>query len=324
MLIITRDAENNTKEGCQSTALLACVSALGKSKRTLAMQLTPKGDESIFQYVIGKEYKATSVHDIYKYENTGLDSLLVEAEMHTVSEEIVNYSVTSILDKKNTFDILFPSDYSDILSMFNEQTMVNVFTYLTNSKNRMYDHIYVYIPLDAEAIYDIVKPFADAEVLFMPQNRMNVKKMLTDDTFLVIKDYEKNSKYDIKFIKKQTGAKHIYEIPHNVGYRDALISETLIDYVHKNRNDMKTDDNFAFISSVFHLVGTFVLGKERIAEMLHQEAEIEKRIEEADTVAPDEPEEPDVLPESAIQQVKVKKRKFFFFKKEEDEIMINM
>ena len=75
MLIITRDFDNNIKDGVESTALLACVSSLGKSKKTLALQMSPKSSYTILNVINGR-FTKQSIHDIYSFEDNGLDSLI--------------------------------------------------------------------------------------------------------------------------------------------------------------------------------------------------------------------------------------------------------
>lgn len=323
MLIITRDFDNSTKDGVESTALLSCVSCLGKSKKTLAMQMTPKSEFTILSSINGK-YINQNLHDIYAFEDNGLDSLLMKAESSTVTEETLNETVSPVLDKENMLDILKQSDYPKILEVFSENAIKNILNYLTNTKNRLYDHVYVYLPLDDEGLYKIVEPYADTEILFVPQKAVNIEKYLTSKTFVVLKDYEPESKYDIQFLKKQLKTKRIYAIPHNVGFRDAVISEDILTFVHKNRKDMKSDNNFSFISSVTNLVSTFVLGKGQIEERIKEENFRKHHLNTIEQGHGQTPEAMEDLPEKAIQQVKVTKRKFLFRKTETDEIMINL
>ena len=189
MLIITRDFDNSTKDGVEGTALLSCVSCLGKSKKTLAMQMTPKSEFTILSSINGK-YINQNLHDIYAFEDNGLDSLLMKAESSTVTEETLNETVSPVLDKENMLDILKQSDYPKILEVFSENAIKNILNYLTNTKNRLYDHVYVYLPLDDEGLYKIVEPYADTEILFVPQKAVNIEKYLTSKTFVVLKDYE--------------------------------------------------------------------------------------------------------------------------------------
>ena len=221
-------------------------------------------------------------------------------------------------------DILIQSDYPKILEVFSENAIKNILNYLTNTKNRLYDHVYVYLPLDDEGLYKIVEPYADTEILFVPQKAVNIEKYLTSKTFVVLKDYEPESKYDIQFLKKQLKTKRIYAIPHNVGFRDAVISEDILTFVHKNRKDMKSDNNFSFISSVTNLVSTFVLGKGQIEERIKEENFRKHHLNTIEQGHGQTPEAMEDLPEKAIQQVKVTKRKFLFRKTETDEIMINL
>lgn len=321
MLIITRDFDNNIKDGVESTALLACVSSLGKSKKTLALQMSPKSSYTILNVTNGR-FTKQSIHDIYSFEDNGLDSLLMNAESNTVTEETMNDTVSPILDN-NKLDVMKQSDYPKILDVFSESSIQNILNYLTNSKNRLYDHVYIYLPLDDTELYKIVEPYADTEILFVPQKPVNIDKYMTPKTFVVLKDYEPESKFDLQYLKKQLKTKRIYTIPWNVGYRDAIISEDLLSFVHKNRKDMKGDDNFTFISSVTNLVSTFVLGKEQIEGKIKEENFRKHHLDTIVQAEGQEPEKTDDLPENAIQQVKVTKRKFFR-KVETDEIMINL
>lgn len=67
-------------------------------------------------------------------------------------------------------------------------------------------------------------------------------------------DYEQESAYNARFLKKSYGVKHLYVMPHNVKYRDASIQGQLVRFAMRNIEPSKADVNEYMISSLYRLM----------------------------------------------------------------------
>lgn len=309
MIISVRDAQNNINDAAAITALLAGVTAISKSKNTLALQLTEGAVASIIDVLSGRDIKLNQIRDMYSFTDDGLDALFLRAETADLTKEHYDECVTPLLaEKENMLDILKPTKTNRITEIVSEETLENVLKHAED----VYDYVFVLLPNDNEELFTLTSKFTKEDLLIIPQGTQVPVDLSNGKTYLVVKDFESTSKYDVQSTKKKYNAKKVYTVPHNVAYRDAVISESLLDFMLINKKDMKDDDNYTFLSSILSLIGRYVSDK------YEDDEEIVLKDKQADDFF--EPDEPTVLPPSAVQEVTVKKG---FFRKK-NKIMIDM
>lgn len=310
MIISVRDAQNNMEDGAAITALVAAVTAISKSKNTLALQLTEGVTASVIDTLSGHDIKLNQIRDMYSFTDDGLDALFLRAETADLTKEHYDECVTPLLaGKENMLDVLKPTKTNRITEIVSEETLENVLKHAED----VYDYVYVLIPNDNQELYELTSKFTKEDLLIVPQGVTVPVDLSNEKTYLVVKDYDDASKFDVQSTKKKYNAKKVYTVPHNAGYRDAVISETLLDFVLINKKDMKDDDNYTFFSSILSLIGRYVSDKYDDDD----EIVLKEKKEQIETF---EPEMPTVLPPEAVQEVTVKKG---FFKKK-SKIMIDM
>ena len=308
MIISVRDSQNSTLDAAALTALLAGMTAIIKSKKTLAIQLTNATENSVVNVLAGQALRDNSIKEMYSFTDEGLDSLLLRSETVELNKEHYDECVTPLLEKENMLDVLKPTKKIEFKEIFSIELLQNI---LTNTKN-VYDYVYVMLPNDDKDIISEVTALTDEDLILIPQGKKVPVNTDNKKTYLVIKDFEPTSKFDESSMKKKYGVKKLYYIMHNVSYKDALISENLLDFLLVNKKTIKEDDNYSFTASVRALIDRYVLDKDDDEEEEELSSTKEKDILTA--------EEMDIIPESAIQEVTV--RKGLFGKKKK--IMVNM
>lgn len=311
MIIAVRDAENNFRQGAAMTALLAGITAIGKSKRTIAMQLTGFTQDSIIDILYGKAIKNNTIRDIYSFKDDGIDGLLLRAETADLTKEHYDECVTSLLQKENMFDVIKPTSKPNIMDIIEGDVLENV---IKNAES-VYDYVYLFLPTDDTKLYEEVTRYTDEELIMVPQGMTMKIDLANGKTRIVVKDFEEASKFDLSYIRKQYNVKILYTLPYNVGYWDAVISENLLDFILVNRNDIKSDDNYSFSSSIWNMISKFVTSKGDMDDEEDSNKFSSKQEKQYLTA-----EEKTEIPETAIQQVKVKKGLF----RKEDEFIVNM
>ena len=310
MIIAVRDSDDNYRQGAAMTALLAGITAIGKSKKTIAIQLTGFTQDSIMDILYGKAIKGNAIRDIYSFTDDGLDGLLLRAETADLTKEHYDECVTPLLQKENMFDVIKPTSKPNIMDIIEGDVIENV----VKNAESVYDYVYLFLPNDDAKLYEEVTKYTDKELVLVPQGIQKQIDISNGKTHIVVKDFEESSKFDVSYIRKQYNVKTLYTLPYNVGYRDAVISENLLDFILVNRNDIKNDDNYSFSSSLWNMISKFV-AKDEEDDDDDTEKFTNKQAQEYLTV-----EEQTELPETAIQQVKVKKGLF----RKKDEFIVNM
>lgn len=310
MIITIRDANGNVNNSVCAAALIAGMTAITKSKKTLILQFTPPTEKNVLTVMAGKSIRENSL--LYSFQDDGLDSLALKADNNDLSKEHFDECVSPILEKENMLDVLKPTKVEQYKTITSNEVFESI---ITGSKG-VYEYIYIIIPGNADQeLSDLVTKQSDEDLLLIRQGEDFSEPYNNGKTSLVVDDYEESSKYDLHYIKKKCGVKKVYTIPHNVAAMDAMKSETLLDYLLTNRKNMKTDANYNLYSSLLSLIELFVTDKKQ-----DDEGELEEEFRDNEKAPLLEPEESSILPENAVQEVIVKKG---LFRRKEKNIMIN-
>lgn len=314
MIILVRDIYNNHVDGSASTALLAGITSIGKSKKTLALQLNGFTQDSILNILYGKTITANSIRDVYSFTDDGLDGLLLRAETNDISKEHYDECATALLEKENMLDVLKPTGKSTLKEF---ATDINSINDAIKRAEDVYDYIYVYIPMNESELYSQITEYSDAELILVPQGRYPDIDLSNGKTNIVIKDFEETSRYDLTYSKKRYKSRRLYTIPHNVGFNDAVLDNSLLDFILVNRNNIKADDNYALTSSLWSLLGSYMTSRDSDDDELSESDIMNKPERGCLTMTVEESVE---LAEDSVQEVTVKKG---FFKKE-NKFIVNL
>ena len=280
------------------TALLSAMTAVVKSKKTLALQLTGFEESSVIDKLVGRILEDNRLNETFKmYQDDGIDAISVRSETMDLTKEHFDQTVTSVLEKQNLFDVLKPTNKKEFYDFVKPEFIKN----LLSGAKAVYDYIYVLLPENI-SIIKIVNEYTDENIVVVPQGPVEqFDEIDTAKTSYIIEDYESESIYKTKIAKKGYGTKRVFELPHNYQYRDALIQQTLFDFVRRNKSDIKEDDNYTFTASVMKLLTSYVSGKDE------EEDETEELPDLPENDAFEEPDNIDDIPDDAVQEITVKK-----------------
>lgn len=317
MLISVRDVNGNTKNAAIVAGLIGGITAVGKSKKTLILQFTAANEISVLDMLSGADIKRNSLQSIVKFTDDGLDGIAIRADSNDLIKEHFDECATDLLEKDNMLDVLKPTkseNYREVLSK-------DVFENIIQGASEVYEYVYVILPnteQDPELV-ELVTAHTDEDLVVISQGPKADVDLSNKKTNLVVINYGATSKFDLHSMRKAYGVKKLFTVPYSVACRDARVSESLLDYIIKNRKDQKFDDNYDLFQALYALVERYVVDKED-----DEEEELEERVKEQPLMVDENPvgRPQDILPEDAVQEVIVRKKGLFA--KKEKKIMINL
>ena len=317
MIISIRDANGRTKNAAIVASLVGGITAVGKSKKTLIVHFTKPSEPNALDMLSGTAIKRNTLQSIVKFADDGLDGIAMRADNNDLTKEHFDECVTDLLDKDNMLDILKPhksEDYRTLVSM-------DVFENIIQGSKDVYEYVYIVLPSDTQdpELVEFVTSYTDEDLVVISQGPKQDMDPSNKKTHLVVINYGSTSKFDLHSMKKAYGVKKLFTVPYSVACRDARVSESMLDYIMKNRKDQKNDDNYELFQALYDLVDRYVVDKDD-----EDEEELEDKMKDQKLLVDKHPlaDEQDILPEDAVQEVIVKKKGLFA--KKEKKIMINM
>lgn len=316
MIISVRDISGKTKNAAIVAGLIGGITAVGKSKKTLILQFTAANEVSVLDMLAGMDIRRNSMQSIVKFTDDGIDGIQIRADSNDLTKEHFDECVTDLLEKDNMLDVLKPTRTDN----YREVITKEVFENIIKGSSDVYEYVYVILPSKEQdpELVEMVTSHTDEDLVVISQGpKQNIE--LSKKTNLVVINYGSTSKFDLHSMKKAYGVKKMFTVPYSVACRDARVSESLLDYIIKNRKDQKNDDNYELFQALYTMVDRYVVDKED-----DEEEELEEKVKEQPLLVTETPipDPQDVLPEDAIQEVVVKKKGLFA--KKEKKIMINM
>lgn len=314
MVISIRAIAGKEKSAVECGALLAGMTALCKSKKTVLLQYTAGETVSALDVLKGRDLEENRIFGdgVQTYSENGLDSMRVYASSMQLGKEQFNDTVAPIMEKANLFDVLKPSTQKD----FYDMVELGHLTAIIEGSKELYDYTYVILP-NNENIVKKVTAICDENIVVVPHGPVTKDFIVTDDkkpVSYLISDFESSSKYDVKMVKKAYNTKKVYTVPHNYLYKDALLGKNMLGFIMRNKKDMKDDINYPFTASLNLLLNRLVAGMDDDED----EMDLPQK-----TKTPEPPKkELQEIPDGAAQEVVVKKGGLF--KKKEKQVTINL
>lgn len=310
MIISVRDIENDILDAASITGLLAGITSICRSKKTLAMQFTNPTKDSILNVLSGRDLRNSSIREMFAYTDDGLDGLLMRAETTELQKEHYDECVTALINKENMLDVLNCTNRDGYLMITTAESIKNVII----SAKKVYDYIYIMIDGSDKKLVELTTSITDEDLIIIPQGKKVSPDLSNKKTHLIVKDFEAESRFDVKSVKKAYGVNRVYVQPHNVNFRDSVISQTLLDLILVNKDNVKSDENYTFMDSLFTLVSRYVVN----VDDEDDEPESKLKTKEQKEILMAEPTTG--IPSQAVQEVKVKKG---FFRRKKTHIMID-
>lgn len=311
MIVTIRDITYDTQSAAVAAALISSLTAIGKSKRTLVMQLTGPTEDNPLDILVGRDLKGQIVGE-YVFADDGIDGLSIRAGQNRLVKENFDECVTPILNKENMLDALKVTKTEHFVDVIGIETMEKII----ESAKDIYNYIYIVLPQEDKDLVKRITKMSDEDLVLVPQGRDVQIKKIDKKTFLIVKDFEPASKFDLSAVRNRYGVKKIYAIPHSVALNDNVISQTLLDFVFTNKKDIKEDSNYSFFHSLLNIVNRYVVDKEDDEVEEKPTTDGYDKISSLDIMAAEEPEE---IHAGTIQEVSIKKG---FFSRRKTKMMV--
>lgn len=311
MIISIRDAEKKLIDGAKVVSMLAGITSVGNSKKTLVLQFTPPTEDSVLNVLTGKAIKENEIMSMYAFSDDGLDGMAIRAENADLTKEHFDECATPVLEKENMLDVLKPTKSEKYREVLSDEVFENIL----KGSRKVYDYIYVLIPNKDPALVEMVTQYTDEDIILVPQGEKVEVDLSNGKTILCVKEFEAASKFDYTSLKKRYGVKKLYTVPYNVSFRDAVTTQTVLDYILINKKIIKEDDNFSLFHSINTLIKRYVTNEE------DEDDEIESQFASKEVSIPMMVDKMDELPPDSIQEVTVKRG---LFRRKEKRIMINL
>lgn len=312
-MIITVQAFNDAETAVNVTAAMAAMNAYKYKNTTAIIQLTEAVDKDVVDVMIGNNIQSLTKNDEIGFGANGIDEIIRSTQYDTIDKENIMTMCAALTTEKGRLDALRRTEMTDFVET-SYADMDNIMQIL-KATAEAYKVVFVIMPVMQNngefANIKFVKSLneseiVDASIYCFPQGPVNRIKNYNPTGKKIIyccTDFEPSSIYGCKYFKKEFGHRIVYGLHYNVGYRDALLSENVIDYVRRNKNTSSTDVNYWWNKSVCEIL-KYGLG---ISE--YEEPKEELRI------PADEPyvEEPNLrdIDVTRIQEEQIKKGKFF-------------
>lgn len=267
-MIITVQGSNGKMNSSPSVAgVIATLNAISLNRKTLIIQLIDRSPN----YCIEKMMYHTETSEMeFSSLMTGIDALIRHKESGRATKDTFEDYCKSLLTQDNLLDIAESSNKAEFsLELETTEKKSALFGLLEDAKH-IYDDIYVLLaPINTSTYAELIEK-SDINIVCVPQSNERVLHK-NEKTRIVVTDYDNTSMYAIKYLQKHHGVKNIYVMPHNIGFKDAKISGTLLDFVTKNKNDDKSDINFRFMDAMYRLLGS-VTGKEVVIKQDYEDS----------------------------------------------------
>ena len=248
---------------CTLSALLASYNALQRKRSTLLFQLTNPREISLENILIGKQLMDSrlDILDTVVFDDVGIDALLRMSKTQDLDQEAFQQAVTPIREGVQRLDMLKGSMKQD----FELETMENfdVVIQALTAAQEVYDDVFILLPEENRPLcinfYENVDGAINIRCL--PQ-RVPDRLVKQKDFIFVLMDYEPESIFTARVIRKAIGLKTIYYFLHNVHLNDAAIQGTLLSFVEKNVNDSAQNDNFPLFDGIGKFLDSWKEGRQ--------------------------------------------------------------
>ena len=282
MLIGVQGINGNNNGAVGIASSIAGFLALNHNRKTLILQFLNNSADNAENSLLGNQRRIEICSDEDVQDgDEGMDYLFNRVEGSKLMDKDFTNACIPIIEKINhLFDvasITIDSKLDSTLLAKMEENEDNIVSRLIKSaagdsdseEIGIYSNIIFIIEPSNEEFAKKMNEFTDYTVYCVPQGFALANVKITDKKkeIIVVNDFDMDSKFNIKTMKKEYSVKKIYPVVHNVGYKDALLAGTLASFIKRNRECTKEDKNYWWYQSITDIV-TFVSGKEKEQERL--------------------------------------------------------
>ncbi|MDF2544369.1 MAG: hypothetical protein K0S47_4087 [Herbinix sp.] len=200
---------------------------------------------------------ATNKESTDYFRNVGLDALFRLFKVGYIDRELIeNCSITL----NHRYLSLLPGSMSNNMEYFN-QSMKFGLSKVIESLELYKDIVFLDTNAGDHELSIKMMEEADITIINLNQNLTMIQKYFSDyekyvqgNVFYLFGNYDRNSKYNIKNIRRiyrnKINPNNSAVVPYNTNYLDAQSDGKLIDFIQNNLNCEKTDPNFYFIKNI--------------------------------------------------------------------------
>lgn len=256
MIIEFQGTLNNEQEAVKAMTFIAALNAFRTNKKTALFSfMGNKVSGNLEDIAIPPEVDdlqdASGVNfaNQFNFNDTGIDAILRRADTGRFTAEQLDNCVTPTVRDKNGLDIVKTTKDSrfeeDLAARFDTiQTILECAT-------SIYDYIFVYVSSQHRDFLEKMGNFVDKIVIVAPQGKVQplseTVKSFQKKTGLVITNFDENSKYTLRVLKKAYGIANMTPLPYNIKFQDACESGAVISFAMKNVHPDKSDVNLGLI-----------------------------------------------------------------------------
>lgn len=256
MIIEFQGTLYNEQEAAKAMTFIASLNAFRTNKKTalfsfMGNKLTGNLEDIAIPPAVEdtSDNSSVSFANQFNFNDTGIDAILRRAETGRFTSEQLDNCVTPTVRDKNGLDIVKTTKDS----RFEEDLAARFDTIQTilECAAATYDYIFVYVSSQHNDFLEKMGNLADKIVIVAPQGRVqpvsDTVKTFAKKTCFLITNFDENSKYSLRGLKKSYGAANIYTLPYNIKFSDACESGSVISFAMKNVHPDKTDINLELV-----------------------------------------------------------------------------
>lgn len=237
-----------------NTAALSVMSALECGNKVIVFE-NHSGICGLDSALISSGKIPSKVYDnSFTYNTIGMNSLLRKMHYSGCENESIINNVIGFCDNR----LLYIPGYNSINEDVFEYELNMVIERLLINLERFGQNVFVDTANNNNLSTKIILNEADIVVVNLNQNHKVIQDFFDNyssilhKTFFVLGNYEPYSRFDIQAISKHYKIKPdcISAIPYNYEFREALLTGTVVDFILRNYNCSRRDDNYYFINQL--------------------------------------------------------------------------
>lgn len=256
MIIEFQGTLNNEQEAVKAMTFIAALNAFRTNKKTALFSfMGNKASGNLEDIAIPPEVddsqdtSGVNFANQFNFNDTGIDAILRRADTGRFTAEQLDNCVTPTVRDKNGLDIVKTTKDSrfeeDLAARFDTiQTILECAT-------SIYDYIFVYVSSQHRDFLEKMGNFVDKIVIVAPQGKVQplseTVKSFPKKTGLIITNFDENSKYSLRVLKKAYGIASMTPLPYNIKFSDACESGAVISFAMKNVHPDKSDVNLDLV-----------------------------------------------------------------------------
>lgn len=267
MIALIHGTNNHSNRSDRIAIAVAGAANFRFAKKVLLLSMSKRFD--LEDTMIGKATSNTKIISRgYTFDDSGLDALLRRMETGSLNAESFSDCCRNIVPTDNGFDVAAVSKRADLESFISKSE-----TYLKrffDIANKVYDLVIVVGDGRERDSLKVLQSLCEREVVVITQGEKVDISLGRKDALYCIDNYDPSSIFNYKKMKELYGVQSdskMYPVPYNIRFKDSCRSKSACDFIAKNVEDDKSDDDYVFNDCVTKLASA-VLGQEipRIVE----------------------------------------------------------